>query len=99
MWRPTSELEGDEEIVDIRYLVYSFRGAFKPFLPHDSYKFLIHMMNGITKETVHPKVVEAWKKAKKGSDIVRFFKSGVTNQCFAVLSGAAFKCEKRHVAK
>lgn len=99
MWRPTSELDGDELSVDITHLEKKFQYAFIPFLRHDAYKFLIHMMNGLIRETVDPEVFKKWKKDEKNYDVIKFSKTGVLNQSFAMLSGASFRCKKGHESR
>ena len=95
MCRPAGQLDGDQQSVDIKHIVYAFRGTFDPFIPNDAYKFLIHMMNGITKETVSPKSIFKEKDRKKYS-VLKYLKSGVLNQQFGLLSGGAFKCRQGH---
>ena len=99
MWRPTAILENDRRKVDISDLKNKFRGQFNPESPHDAYRFLVHMMNGVTNETVHEKDIKKWVKGNKNVATNKFFGLGVTNKCFGLLSGFKVKCENNHVTR
>jgi len=54
MFRPTDVFENDRQMVDLKPIQYLFRGSFNAFIYQDAYKFLVHVMNGVTNETVSP---------------------------------------------
>lgn len=97
-WRPT-DLIADRNFVDITDIKTKFRGQFNHNEPHDAYRFLAHLMNGVTKETVTmPK--KSKSSTQKHLDTYNYFQQGITNQCFAMLSGMTFECEgKKHVSE
>ena len=61
MYRSTA-LMNDRKLVDISTLKHKFALRFVPYGKHDAYRFLIHVMNGVTKETVHPDDLEERKQ-------------------------------------
>jgi hypothetical protein len=63
MWRNT-ELVMDRKVVDITGLKQKFGRLFNPKEPHDAYKFLVHMINGIARETIEHSTIRATKKMK-----------------------------------
>ena len=89
----------DRRKVDVSKLKDKFRVAFNPKNPHDAYRFLIHMMNGVIKESVNENVINNWVKGTNNADTNRFFCLGVTNKCFGILSGFKVKCENNHVSR
>lgn len=52
LFRATKQLEIDRETVDIKHYQTKLRGQFAPGKSHDAYKFLIHIFNVLTSETV-----------------------------------------------
>jgi hypothetical protein len=97
-WRHT-DLIADRNFVDITDIKTKFRGEFKPQYPHDAYKFLSHLINGVTMETVNmPK--KSKSSAQKHLNTYNYFQQGIANQCFAMLSGIQFECsEKNHISE
>ena len=87
MWRPILQIKNDRQIVDISGMMTQFYTSFSPFESHDAYAFLAHILAGVTRETVDHDAVEAWRKAKKNSDIYKYFGKGVINHCFGILFG------------
>jgi hypothetical protein len=97
-WRQT-DLIADRNFVDITNIKYKFRGQFNHNDPHDAYRFLVHLMNGVTKETV---VMPRLKKssAQRHVDTYNYFQQGIANQCFAMLSGIQFECDQsKHISE
>lgn len=57
MYRST-ELMNDRKRVDITELKDMFSLYFDLERPQDAFRFLVHIMNGVTKETVDPAILE-----------------------------------------
>jgi len=57
MYRST-ELMNDRKRVDITDLKDKFSLYFDPKRRQDAFRFLVHIMNGVTKETVDPVILE-----------------------------------------
>jgi hypothetical protein len=64
MFRNT-DLAVDRKVVDITSLKQKFRSLFNPEKPHDAYKFLVHMINGVARETIDSKIVSNYQGHKK----------------------------------
>lgn len=77
-------------------MVAKFRNSFDPFQSHDAYKFMAHILNGVTRETVSADIIKAWSKGKVNSDIYKYFENGIINNCFGILLGSNTKCQKGH---
>ena len=87
MWRNT-ELAMDRKVVDITGLKKKFGKIFNPKEPHDAYKFLVHMINGIARETIDNTTIQAYRNLKKMNiDTYKYFEEGIANKCFGILSG------------
>jgi hypothetical protein len=61
MWRNT-DLAMDRKAVDITGLKKTFGKVFNPNEPHDAYKFLVHMINGIARETINHSTISIHKR-------------------------------------
>ena len=99
MWRNTDFIM-DRKVVDITHIKIKFRSAFNPNYPHDAYKFLSHLINGVVRETVNFKLVESIQNNKRTNFLTyKFFESGIVNKCFGLLSGNRFKCMYGHLSE
>ena len=88
----------DRKVVDITALRQKFRSLFNPQRPHDAYKFLMHMMNGVVRETIDHKIIQGYENhKKKNHETYKYFDSGIANKCFGILSGVEFKCDYGHI--
>ena len=48
-------------------------------------------------ETVNKKFIKQWIARKKSIYIERYWRSGISNHCFGMLSGMKFKCDDGHL--
>lgn len=97
MFRNT-DLAVDRKVVDITSLKQKFRSLFNPEKPHDAYKFLVHMINGVARETIDSKIVSNYQgHKKKNQETYEYFEAGIANKCFGILSGIEFKCVNGHL--
>ena len=97
MWRNT-DLVMDRKAVDITGLKKTFGKIFDPKEPHDAYKFLVHMINGIARETINFSTIRANKKLKKKNVVTyKYFEEGIANKCFGILSTVAHRCTRGHL--
>lgn len=95
MWRSTSEIENDQKSVDLEDLSRVFRGSFNPSRVHDALKFLSHVLNQITHETVEATLIKAWKKGQDEVLNKEFFKQGILNKCFGISQIYLTKCKEK----
>jgi len=72
MYRPIDEIAIDRNTVDITDVREKFKRAFDPDQPHDAFRFLNHLLYGVTKETVSPELVEGWLHSTRSHDQEKF---------------------------
>ena len=77
---------------------YQFANEFNCFGPHDASKFLSHILNGVTQETVDANLIKAWASRDESRENFektdKFFSTGIINRCFALSTRHNVKCEK-----
>jgi uncharacterized UBP type Zn finger protein len=80
--------------LDITDLKLKFDRQFNQDECHDAYRFMMHLLNIVTLETV-----DKYTILGKSLDIQKYFKAGVCNQSFGILSNIEFECSEEHITK
>ena len=90
----SAELNLHTRELDITDFKLKFDKLFSSKKSHDVYKFMMHLLNILSLETI-----DRYTIMGRNENIEKYFKAGICNQSFGLMVENSFTCKNDHTTK